>query len=217
MRPLRALVIYLVGVFLGGALLAPWLYWLVQTVAPSFPLVAHAPFHRFMDRSLLILALAGLWPLLRALGTTSGRDIGLLPPRGQWKKFWGGLLLGSLTLGVAAGTAIGSGDRILAPNLTAHKIFGTIFNAIANTGGAAGEDDEIEEIEPPAELIVDDFIIPIGQRKGQKLAEQQLNVIQWYAEQMTTGGDVQKQALKKAAQAIIAVKSNGHKPQSTAA
>jgi hypothetical protein len=88
---------------------------------------------------------------------------------------------------------------------------------IANNGGAASADDEIEEIEPPAELIVDDFIIPIGQRKGQKLAEQQLNVIQWYAEQMTTGGDVQKQALKKAAQALIAVKSNGHKPQSTAA
>jgi hypothetical protein len=89
--------------------------------------------------------------------------------------------------------------------------------AITNNGGTAGADDEIEEIEPPAELIVDDFIIPIGQRKGQKLADQQLNVIQWYAEQMTTGGDVQKQALKKAAQAIIAVKSNGHKPQSTAA
>jgi hypothetical protein len=89
--------------------------------------------------------------------------------------------------------------------------------AITNTSGAAGADDEIEEIEPPVELIVDDFIIPIGQRKGQKLADQQLNVIQWYAEQMTTGGDVQKQALKKAAQAIIAVKSNGHKPQSTAA
>ena len=89
--------------------------------------------------------------------------------------------------------------------------------AITNNGGATGADDEIEELEPPAELIVDDFIIPIGQRKGQKLADQQLNVIQWYAEQMTTGGDVQKQALKKAAQAIIAVKSNGHKPQSTAA
>jgi hypothetical protein len=89
--------------------------------------------------------------------------------------------------------------------------------ATTNNVAAVGADEEIEEIEPPAELIVEDFIIPIGQRKGQKLAEQQLNVIQWYAEQMTTGGDVQKQALKKAAQAIIAVKSNGHKPQSTAA
>jgi hypothetical protein len=89
--------------------------------------------------------------------------------------------------------------------------------AIANNGGAAGADDEIEEIEPSAELTVDDFIIPLGQRKGQKLADQQLTTIQWYADQMTTGGDAQKEALKKAAQAIIAVKSNGHKPQSTAA
>ena len=81
----------------------------------------------------------------------------------------------------------------------------------------ASTDDEIEEIEPPADLTVDDFIIPLGQRKGQKLAEQQLNVIEWYATQMTTGGDAQKEALKKAAQDIITVRSNGHKPQSTAA
>jgi hypothetical protein len=81
----------------------------------------------------------------------------------------------------------------------------------------AGADDEIEEIEPPADLTVEDFIIPLGQRKGQKLADQQLTTIKWYADQMTTGGDAQKEALKKAAQAIIAVKSNGHKPQSTAA
>ena len=81
----------------------------------------------------------------------------------------------------------------------------------------ASADDEIEEIEPPADLNVDDFIIPLGQRKGQKLADQQLTVIEWYATQMTTGGDAQKEALKKAAQDIITVRSNGHKPQSTAA
>ena len=82
---------------------------------------------------------------------------------------------------------------------------------------AVTADDEIEEIEPTLEPIADDFIIPLGQRKGQKLAEQQLNVIEWYATQMTTGGDSQKEALKKAAQDIITVRSNGHKPQSTAA
>ena len=82
---------------------------------------------------------------------------------------------------------------------------------------AATADDEIEEIEPPLEPIADDFIIPLGQRKGQKLADQQLTVIEWYATQMTTGGDAQKEALKKAAQDIITVRSNGHKPQSTAA
>jgi membrane protease YdiL (CAAX protease family) len=131
MRPLRALVIYLVVVFLGSALLAPWLYRLAQTVARSFPHLANAPFRRFANRSLTIVALAGLWPLLRALGATSGREIGLVPPHGQWKKFSGGLLLGFVTLAAVAGIALGSGDRTLAQALTAHKIVGTIFNAMA--------------------------------------------------------------------------------------
>jgi hypothetical protein len=82
---------------------------------------------------------------------------------------------------------------------------------------AASAADEIEEIEPVAEPTVDDFIIQIGQRKGQKLAAQPLNVIEWYATQMTTSGDPAKETLKKAAQAIVAVRSNGNKPQSTAA
>ena len=82
MRPLRALVIYIVVVFVGGALLAPWLYWLAQAFAHSFPKIAAEPFNRFVDRSLLILALAGLWPLLRALGVTSWREAGVVrPPR----------------------------------------------------------------------------------------------------------------------------------------
>ena len=64
MRPLRALVIYIAVVFVGGALLAPWPYWLVQTGAQTSPKPANAPFHRYVNRSWLIPALAGLWPLL---------------------------------------------------------------------------------------------------------------------------------------------------------
>ncbi len=131
MRPLRALVIYLVVVFIGGALLAPWLYWLAQTVAHSFPQIAGAPFHRFVDRSLLLLALGWLWPLMRSLGATSWREAGLVPPLGQGKKFSGGLLLGFISLAVVAGITLGSGNRIFIPGLTAHKIVGTLFNAIA--------------------------------------------------------------------------------------
>jgi hypothetical protein len=131
MRPLSALVIYIVVVFIGGALLAPWLWWLAQTSAQDFPKIAGAPFHRFVDRSLLILALAGLWPLLRALGAKSRWEIGLVPPYGQSKKLFGGLALGFFSLAVVAGMAVGFHDRILLENITAHKIVGTIFGAIA--------------------------------------------------------------------------------------
>jgi len=130
MRPFRALVIYLAVVFVGGALLAPWLYWLAQSCAHSIPDIADAPFHRFVDRSLLIFALVGLWPLLRSFGVTSLREVGLIPPYGQSGRFFGGLLLGFFSLAVVAAMAIGFGDRLFVQHLTAHKIVGTIFGAI---------------------------------------------------------------------------------------
>jgi membrane protease YdiL (CAAX protease family) len=131
MRPLLAPVIYLVVVFVGGALLAPWLYWIAQIAAHDFPKIAGAPFHRFVDRSILIFALAGLWPLLRALGAKSARDIGIVPPYGHFNKLSGGLALGFFSLAVVAGIAIGFGGRAFAQNLTAHQIVGTIFSAMA--------------------------------------------------------------------------------------
>jgi hypothetical protein len=91
---------------------------------------------------LTIVALAGLWTLLCALGATSWRETGLVQIHGQWKKLFGGLLLGFVSLAVVAGTAIGGGDRVLVQGLTAHKIVGTLSNAIA----AAAVVGTIEEI-----------------------------------------------------------------------
>jgi len=142
MRPFRALVIYLAVVFVGGALLAPWLYWLAQSCAHSIPRIAGAPFHRYVDRSLLMLALARLWPLMRSLGATSLREVGLIPPYGQFKFFSGGLLLGFFSLAVVAGMAIGFGDRLFVQPWAAHQIVGTIFGAI----GAAAMVAPLEEI-----------------------------------------------------------------------
>jgi len=130
MRPLRALVIYIVTVFVGGALLAPWLYWLAHVFAHQLPKIAAEPFNRFVDRSLLILALAGLWPLLRALGVTSWREVGLVAYHGQWKKLSGGLLVGFLSLAVVAGTALACGNRVQAQGANAHEVVSTIFNAV---------------------------------------------------------------------------------------
>ncbi|HTY88988.1 MAG TPA: hypothetical protein VMB80_16195, partial [Candidatus Acidoferrum sp.] len=142
MRPLRALVIYVIVVFLGGALLAPWLWHLAQMAATIFPRIANTPFHRFEDRAFLILALAGLWPLLRALGVTSLREAGLVSPRGQWNRIGGGWWLGCVIIAVDAGAAMLWSSRTLAPGLTAHKIVGTIFSA-AGTAVAVAFIEEI--------------------------------------------------------------------------
>jgi membrane protease YdiL (CAAX protease family) len=142
MRPLRALIIYIAVVFIGGTLLAPWLYWLAQAGAHFVPKIAGAPFHRFVDRSLLLIALAGLWPLLLALGATSARELGLVLPYGQFRNLFGGLVLGFLSLAVVAGIAIGFGGRGIGQNFIAHKIVGTISGAIATAALVA----TIEEI-----------------------------------------------------------------------
>ena len=127
MRPLRALVIYIAVVFIGGALFAPWLCRGAQLFAHWFPKIASFPFHRFLDRSFLIFALAGLWPLLRSFGATSWRDIGIIPPYGQSNKLFGGLLLGFFSL---AAVAIGFGGRGVVHDQEAHRIVGIILSAI---------------------------------------------------------------------------------------
>ena len=129
MRPLRALVIYIAVVFIGGALLAPWLYWLAQQFAGALPRIAGAPFHRFLNRSFLILALAGLWPLLRALGAKSLREMGLTPPYGQWNKLGAGLLLGLGSLAMVAGIATSFGGFAFVKTADAHKLVSTVFGA----------------------------------------------------------------------------------------
>ncbi len=116
MRPFRSLTIYIAVVFLGGALLAPGLYWLAQSAAAQFPSlqkIADSPFHRYVNRSLLILALAGLVPLLRNLGVTSWRDLGLgRPAATQGRQLLGGFLLGFAGLAVVVGIALLGGGRI---------------------------------------------------------------------------------------------------------
>jgi CAAX protease family protein len=129
MRPLRALAIYIAVVFLGGALLAPWLYWGAQHLADSLPGLAKQPFHRFVNRSMYVLALAGLWPLLKNLGATSPKDAGLVKPAGQGRKLAAGFLLGFLSLAIVAALALTAGARITNPNLTAAKLAERLLGA----------------------------------------------------------------------------------------
>ena len=135
MRPLRALLIYLIAVFIGGALLAPPLYWLAQSFAHTIPKIAAEPFHRYVNRSLLGIALIGLWPLVKSLGLTSPADVGLVRPTGQWKKLGGGFLLGFLSLAVIAVLAFAFQARQMNEKLSggqiAEKLLGVAATAVA--------------------------------------------------------------------------------------
>lgn len=119
MQPLRACVIFLGIIFLGGALLSPWVYELAQFAFEHslLPLsIARQPFPRYVNRSLLFLTLAGLWPFLRSSGLHTWRDLGLKDALSRWRQTLWGLLIGFGSLAVVVLLAILTGTR--GPNNT---------------------------------------------------------------------------------------------------
>jgi membrane protease YdiL (CAAX protease family) len=141
MRPYRTLLLLIAMVFLGGALLAPWLYWLVQGVMPASAL-AHKPFHRYVDRALLGLGLLAIWPLLRMVQARSWRDVGLCKPDGQWGLLTTGLALGFSSLAFVAAIGVAAGARRFNSGLQAGHFATGVLGAV----GAAAVVSMLEEI-----------------------------------------------------------------------
>ena len=76
--------------------------------------------------------------------------------------------------------------------------------------------DEIVDDPAPAQFTVpiaeaSSFVIPTGNRKGQVLGDQSLDVIAWYATALKAA-NVDQQALQAAAKVLLKVRSNGHEP-----
>ncbi|MBX9742096.1 MAG: CPBP family intramembrane metalloprotease [Chthoniobacterales bacterium] len=87
MKPVIKIFLYLMTSLLVGVLLAPWFYKLVQLVpAKGEGILAHAvallqqmPFHRYVSRSIQVVALLLLWPTVRSLHLHRLSDLSLYP------------------------------------------------------------------------------------------------------------------------------------------
>ncbi|MEO7299638.1 MAG: type II CAAX endopeptidase family protein [Verrucomicrobiota bacterium] len=132
MRPIRLLIIYLIFVFLGAALLSPLLYQSVQIISRHSSLAgkfAGEPFHRSVNRSLLFFAIVGVWPFLRALNISPGRDFGLATFPRHWRNSVAGFLLGFASLAILAIGIVLAGVRTLDFQQTLQTIFMGLFRA----------------------------------------------------------------------------------------
>lgn len=132
-RPVRALALYLLAVFAGGALLAPWLYRGVQALAESVPAlegVARMPFARYVNRALMLAALAGLPWFVRAAGIRSWRDAGVPPGGIRWKAFTASFALGFASLAAVCAVALLAGGRGLKPR-TPGELAGQFLGVLA--------------------------------------------------------------------------------------
>jgi uncharacterized protein len=117
-RPALALALYLLAVFAGGALLAPWLFHAVQALAPGWPAlerIAGMPFGRYVNRALLIVALVGLPFFVRGSGIRRWRDVGVPPGLVRWRWFGGAFALGFVSLAAVCLVALVAGGRELRP------------------------------------------------------------------------------------------------------
>jgi membrane protease YdiL (CAAX protease family) len=119
---------YFFAVIIGGALLAPPLFWSARHVSPFF---AKFDFDSFFHRALLICAIAFLWPLLRLLRLHSLRDLQLDRNRNSVRDAIAGFLLASLPLLICAFLLIATRIFVLKTVLPWSSIIGVIGAAIA--------------------------------------------------------------------------------------
>lgn len=130
MRASRAIGLYAIAVIVIGVLLAPWLFWTVQWTAEHLSAarwLAGYSFRRIFNRSLMIVALAGLWPLLRSVGLRTWREVGYIRTRRWWRHALIGFALGIGSFLLAIAISIVLGNRSLAPDRSLGEIAGAVL------------------------------------------------------------------------------------------
>jgi membrane protease YdiL (CAAX protease family) len=132
MRPVRAILIYFIAIFAGSAVIAPAVYFVVDSFAGSSQFCNYLiskGFHRFLTRSMMLIALIGLYPLYRALGIKTLAEAGLEPLRFNWRRLGYGFLFGFVTLSIPVFVSLASGGVWLNANKTVAEILRHLFNA----------------------------------------------------------------------------------------
>ncbi len=100
MKDAARLAAYFAATILIGALLAPFLFWVGQSLAAQglFPFLAKFDFETFFHRAILIAAAVLLWPFLRVSNVRSMVDLGLAPNPRWSRDVFAGILLSAIPL-----------------------------------------------------------------------------------------------------------------------
>ena len=100
MKDAARLAAYFIAIVVGGALLAPILFWSAQALAAHglLPFLAKYDFDRFFHRAILIVAVLLLWPLLRVSNVRGLADLGLAPNPHWVRDVGSGVLLSVIPL-----------------------------------------------------------------------------------------------------------------------
>ncbi|HEY6229520.1 MAG TPA: type II CAAX endopeptidase family protein [Verrucomicrobiae bacterium] len=127
MRSARALWGFLIFVFIGAALVSPWIY----HACVAFGLTG-IPFRRVVDRCLIVLAVVALWPFVKALGVRSRKELGLKNYPTLGRDLATGFAIGIALLVIAAAFSMAAGASHWVPrNGWPKQIGSAIATAVA--------------------------------------------------------------------------------------
>jgi membrane protease YdiL (CAAX protease family) len=130
LRASRAIGLYAIVVIILGALFAPWLFWTTQWTAAHLS-AAHwlgaYSFRRVFNRSLMIVALAGLWPLVRNVGFRSWGELGYVRTSRWWRHVLIGFVLGIGSFLLAITISMVIGNRSLATDKSIEEFIGAVL------------------------------------------------------------------------------------------
>lgn len=138
--PLAWLGGYLAVVFLGAAAVSPWAWQAAQWMAREQGVghgLAGQPFHRYVHRALLVLALGLLWPLVRALRLGGWAGIGWRWDAVERRRWAWAFLLGLVALGAAMGAALAGGGRVWNAGSEGTRGAGRLAGAAATAVGVS--------------------------------------------------------------------------------
>ena len=115
MKDAAKLFAYFAAVVLGGAMLAPLLFWAAHAAAARgvTTFLMRFDFESFFHRALLICALVFLWPLLRSLRLRSLSDLQLRRNAHRWRDAGAGWLIAAAPLTYAAIALLSHGNFAL--------------------------------------------------------------------------------------------------------
>lgn len=135
MKEIGKILTYLVAVLFCGAILAPVLYWAAHALADAGVLVVlrKYAFQKYFNRSLLLCAIALLWPFACWLGVRGKINSALEPDR-HWKKHLGqGLFLGAGVMALLSVIYLKTGHYSIKAPLSP-KILGLALASAAAVG-----------------------------------------------------------------------------------
>ena len=100
MKDAARLAAYFIAIVVGGALLAPILFWSAQALAAHgvFLFLVKYDFNTFFHRAILIVAVLLLWPLLRVSSVRGLGDLGLATNQNWARDVGNGVLLSVIPL-----------------------------------------------------------------------------------------------------------------------